>query len=90
MEAMASGVPVVAMNAGGVRNVVEHQSTGLLAGSVPEFEVFLQRLIEDAGFRSQLGRNARHYAENKTWAHAFEGLKRSYQEVLSEKHGTQA
>jgi phosphatidylinositol alpha 1,6-mannosyltransferase len=90
MEAMACGVPVVAMNAGGVRNVVEHQSTGLLAGSGLEFEVFLQRLIEDAGLRSQLGRNARHYAEKKTWAHAFEDLKRSYQEVLSEKHGTHA
>jgi hypothetical protein len=57
---------------------------------VQEFELFLQRLIEDAGLRSRLGRNARHYAENKTWAHAFEDLERSYQEVLSEKNGTHA
>jgi glycosyltransferase involved in cell wall biosynthesis len=34
LESMASGVPVLAMNAGGVRDVVEHERTGLLANSV--------------------------------------------------------
>ena len=90
MEAMASGVPVVAMNAGGVRNVIEHERTGLLAGSAQEFQVFLHRLIENVGLRSQLGRSARGYAESKTWTHAFENLERSYQQVLSEKDGARA
>ena len=38
LESMASAVPVVAMNAGGVRDIVEHEKTGLLANSAQEFE----------------------------------------------------
>jgi phosphatidylinositol alpha 1,6-mannosyltransferase len=84
LEAMASGVPVLAMNAGGVRDVVRHERTGLLANAAQEFDVFLGRLIQDASLRSQLGLSGRCYAENKPWTHAFENLECSYQRVLSE------
>src|ERR1017187_8203120 len=47
LESMASGVPVLAMNAGGVRDIVEHERTGLLANSVQEFEWGLHRLVEN-------------------------------------------
>ena len=83
LESMASGVPVVAMNAGGVRNVVEHERTGLLANSMEEFELFLRRLIRDASLRSRLGLKGRCYAENKSWTRAFEILERSYLQVLA-------
>jgi glycosyltransferase involved in cell wall biosynthesis len=81
---MASGVPVLAMNAGGVRTIVEHDKTGLLANSMEEFGKFLDRLVEDAPFRSQIGMNGRRTAECKTWVHAFEYLENSYEQVLSE------
>jgi glycosyltransferase involved in cell wall biosynthesis len=87
LESMASGVPVLAMNAGGVREVVQHERTGLLANSAREFEEGLQRLIEDIPLRTTLGLNGRRYAEGKTWSHALEGLERNYLEVLTGKHG---
>ncbi len=85
MESMASGVPVLAMNAGGVRTVVEHEVTGLLANSAPEFEVGLRRLIKDAPLRARLALHGRRYAEGKTWTRAFEGLERNYHDALSER-----
>jgi glycosyltransferase involved in cell wall biosynthesis len=83
---MASGIPVLAMNAGGVRDIVEHERTGLLANSVPEFEWGLRRLVEDVALRTRLGLNGRRYAEVKTWSHAFEGLERNYLEALTVGH----
>jgi glycosyltransferase involved in cell wall biosynthesis len=86
MESMASGVPVLAMNAGGVRTVVDHEMTGLLANSVQEFELGLRRLVEDAPLRMRLGLNGRRYAEGKTWSRAFEGLEQNYLEALAAGH----
>jgi glycosyltransferase involved in cell wall biosynthesis len=86
LELMASGVPVLAMNAGGVREVVEHERTGLLANSVQDFEWGLRRLVEDVPLRIRLGLNGRRYAQVKTWSHAFEGLERNYLEALTVGH----
>ena len=86
LESMASGVPVLAMNAGGVRDIVEHEKTGLLANSVQEFERGLRRLVEDVPLRTRLGLNGRRYAEDKTWSHAFESLERNYLEALTVRH----
>jgi glycosyltransferase involved in cell wall biosynthesis len=83
LESMASGIPVLAMNAGGVRDIVEHERTGLLANSVLEFECGLRRLVKDIPLRARLGLNGRRYAEDKTWSRAFESLERDYFESLT-------
>jgi glycosyltransferase involved in cell wall biosynthesis len=83
LESMASGVPILGMNAGGIRDIIEHQRTGLLANSSGEFDAFLRLLIEGVALRKGLGLNGRRYAEGKTWACALENLERSYQELLS-------
>jgi glycosyltransferase involved in cell wall biosynthesis len=85
LESMASGVPVLAMNAGGVRDIVGHDRTGLLANSAEDFEVCLGRLLKDVDLRVRLGSNGRIYAESKTWAHACEGLEQNYLEALTRK-----
>ncbi len=85
LESMASGVPVLAMNAGGVRDIVGHESTGLLANSEPEFEVDLRRLLDDVDLRVRLGQKGRSYAESKSWTHACEGLEQNYLEALAQK-----
>jgi len=83
LESMASGVPVLGMNAGGMRDSVEHRRTGLLANSIEEFDAFLRLLIEDSSLRTELGLNGRRYAEGKSWARAFENLENSYHKVLA-------
>ncbi len=88
LESMASGVPVLAMNAGGVRDIVEHEGTGLLANSTQEFERGLRRLVEDIPFRTGLGSNGRRHVKEKTWSHAFAGLERNYLEALGRNAGS--
>jgi glycosyltransferase involved in cell wall biosynthesis len=82
LESMASGVPVVGMNAGGIRDIVAHDGTGLLANSPQEFEAMLRHLVEDIPLRMRLGLQGRRFAEQKTWSHAFEILERNYLEAL--------
>ena len=84
LESMASGVPVLAMNAGGVRDIVGHDRTGLLANSPEEFEAHLGRLLCDIDLRARLGLAGRSYAEGKSWTHACEGLERNYLEALKQ------
>jgi len=90
LESMASGVAVLAMNAGGVRDIVEHEGTGLLANSPQDFEEMLLRLVEDVPLRTRLGLQGRRYGEEKTWSHAFECLERNYFEALAGRQETTA
>lgn len=85
LESMASSVPVLAMNAGGVRDIVGHDRTGLLANSAEDFETCLVRLLKDVDLRARLGLNGRSYAESKTWTLACEGLEHNYLEALTQK-----
>ena len=56
IEAMASGIPVVATDAPGIRDVVRHEVTGLLVpvAAPRELAAAMQRIIEDPALRNQL------------------------------------
>ena len=57
IEALAAGIPVVATDAGGTRNVVDDGETGYLApiGSVNLLASRLSQLRDDPELRAQLG-----------------------------------
>jgi glycosyltransferase involved in cell wall biosynthesis len=88
LESMASGVPVLAMNAGGVRDIVGHGRTGLLADSAEEFETSLGRLLSDDELRARLGTAGRAYAESKSWTHACAALEQNYVSALGQDLGS--
>ena len=57
LEAMALGVPVVAVASGGPTEIVEHERTGLLVetGDPVELAGAIERLVEDEALRRRLG-----------------------------------
>ena len=61
LEAWANGKPVVAANAGGVPEVVNHGETGLLVefGDVPALAHSLDRLLDDRKVAARLGEAGR-------------------------------
>jgi len=67
LKAAAASVPVVAFEAGGLREVVIHKQTGLLTPprDVPQLAAAIASLIDDSGLRQQYGRmGAKHIQEN--------------------------
>jgi glycosyltransferase involved in cell wall biosynthesis len=61
LEAMASGLPVVASHVGGVPELVEHELTGLLVPprDPAAFAVALRRLVQSPDLRRRLGEAGR-------------------------------
>ena len=61
LEAMLFGRPAVASDIGGLRELVDHESTGLLVrpGNVADLTAAMGRLAEDEEFRTSLGSRAR-------------------------------
>ncbi|WP_406700190.1 glycosyltransferase family 4 protein [Singulisphaera sp. Ch08] len=75
LEAMASGLPVMATKVGGVADLIQHGLTGLLAAPDDERGMLenLSALVESARLRNQLGASARDFVVAN---HSMEGLPR--------------
>ena len=87
LEAMASGVPVLAFNAGGARELVQHGVTGYLAR--PEnYDDLAQGLDYCLRHRKQLGANAREHARSFTWEKAVEQLSAIYRSAIEPEEPT--
>lgn len=65
LEAMASGLPVVVTDVGGLREAVVHERTGFVlgAGDRTGFSEALTKLVREVSLRELMGRNARRIAE---------------------------
>jgi len=86
IEAMASGLPVVAVLAGGVKENLKNNFNGLAVGSndLEEFSSKLEKLIVNDKLRDSLAHNARQYALKQSWDHIFEKLNISYHQVIKD------
>lgn len=83
-EAMAARLPVVALRASGVREVVRHERNGLIlpAGAPPvQFAAALHRLRDDAAERRRFAREARGTAEQLSRARCADSALRFYDTV---------
>lgn len=83
LEAMAAGVPIVAQNQWGWREMVRHGETGYLADTDDELAYCAARLAYDEGLRQYFARAARkHLEENlaqpdrlwSAWKHVLESV----------------
>ena len=66
-EAIASGIPCVSFDRGGVTDVVRHMETGYQArfGDVDDLAHGLELLLRDDDLRARLGRQGRELAERE-------------------------
>jgi glycosyltransferase involved in cell wall biosynthesis len=84
IEALASGLPVIASRGGATREVVSHGESGLLydPDSAPALIEAVNKLFTDDSLRAALGRGARTAAEERTWESATRTLRGYYERAL--------
>jgi glycosyltransferase involved in cell wall biosynthesis len=85
LEAMASGLPVVALRAGGVADTVRHRSTGTLIDPAAPPRAFADAVIayvDDRSLRARTADAAREYAIGQSWTAIMDGLRDRYRAAL--------
>lgn len=83
LEAMASGLPVIAVPAGGVADHLRDGTNGIaFSGNVEELARAIVCLASDAALRSRLAAGARLTAAARDWEMELDRLDASYREVI--------
>lgn len=88
LEAMASGLPVVAFDDAAAAVHIEHRVTGILirADGPTQFEHAACELACDAALRGRLGGAARHYVESLSWDRVVRDLETLFVECAQSPH----
>jgi phosphatidylinositol alpha 1,6-mannosyltransferase len=83
-EAMASGLPVVGVDRGGVRDIIQDGSTGFLVppGDPDAMAERLLKLVESPHLRRTMGRAARSDAEARGWPRILAEVVERYREAI--------
>jgi len=88
LESMASSVPVVGANAGGIPNLIKNEVDGFLVNP-GDIEGFVKRLnqLQDKSFREKMGKKARAEAEKWSWEAATSFLRNvQYEKAMINFH----
>lgn len=85
LEAMASGLPVIAADSGGVKDSISPDSDGFLCkpGNATGFTKVMAKFIRNPGLAVSMGASARQHTMNKSWDSIFDGLLNDYQDIKS-------
>jgi glycosyltransferase involved in cell wall biosynthesis len=80
LEAMASGLPVIGAAAGGIRESIMPEITGILVepGNASEFAAAIQSLVRDRELREAMGQAARAFAQGRDWSRELDQLEALY------------
>ena len=82
LEAMSCGIPVVASDAGGIPDIVEHERSGLLfaSGDSRELCAAILRMLDDEALRLRLARAGRERVKSRF---SVQRMSRRYMEVYN-------
>ena len=85
IEALASGLPVIAARSGATPEVVSEGESGFLyePGSEESLVSAVWRVLDDEDVRSRLARGARAAAEERTWEASTATLRGYYREAMA-------
>jgi glycosyltransferase involved in cell wall biosynthesis len=84
LEAMASGVPVIAFACAGAAQTIEHLRNGMLVAPEQEEDFVIQalRLAADSELRQRLKINARNKAEHLSWDRIYGALEAHFLRII--------
>lgn len=85
-EALASGLPVVGLDAEGTRDLVVHGRNGLLmpmSGTSQDYAALLAGLVADGARRRAMGAMAVDSSRGRTWAGAMEKMVDCYRDAIA-------
>lgn len=87
LEALSSGLPVIAANAGGVKHLVEHNQSGFLCEpkNITQFVTYTSKLLEEEKIRKAFSNYARKTTISLSWEQIFEKLITSFYQVLEKQ-----
>ena len=87
LEAMASGLPVIAANEGGPKNIVKHGENGYLIEPKKEekFNEKINNLIDDSALYTELKENALSYARELNWDNIVGQLNEKYRGLIANR-----
>ncbi|HEY3383967.1 MAG TPA: glycosyltransferase [Vicinamibacterales bacterium] len=85
LEARAAGVPCVAIDGGGVSEVIEHDRHGLLTSTRSGFVAAIVRLIDDDALRERLAAGAREGIDQFSWDAACERHEEVYRLAIARR-----
>jgi glycosyltransferase involved in cell wall biosynthesis len=91
LEAMASGLPPIVADRGGVMEVVTHDTNGLIArsGSAKSFAAQALQLLHDEPRRQRLAKQARQDALARRWTPLLDGVLEYYEQARDSAIATQ-
>lgn len=81
LEALASGVPAIVTPEGGPCTIVQDGVTGRIVAD-EQFVFAIEEILENPEKHAAMRRAARAYAETATWDSIFEGVYKTYEEIL--------
>ena len=85
LEALATGIPVVASDTGGTSEIIREGETGYLCPStdLDRFADRVVRLLRDPDLRARLGRNGRALVERRySWTRVAEITEKLYERLV--------
>ncbi|WP_048152120.1 glycosyltransferase family 4 protein [Thermococcus cleftensis] len=85
LEAMASGIPVVATDVGGIPEIVGESESGFLVppGNEPALEEAIQKLLSDEKLAKWFGSNGRRAVEKHySWRRVSGEIEKAYEETM--------
>jgi glycosyltransferase involved in cell wall biosynthesis len=85
LEAMASGLPVVAARAGGIPEMIEDGASGFLFDRENEAIAAIDKLLHAPDLRTGMGIKAREQACRRSWKAATELLVEHYKEACTQQ-----